>query len=279
MLPIEDYNIIVTDSILRIETNNASCDLLTDNVNVDIPLENCSLNSLQTYRGNNSIFVTDEKPYTGTSFSSGVLPKWDFFNRKYMIKRATFRNGEFLEDAFNEAKVYQLCQELKIDCAEYYSLFIVYYDFELRRYIIAPATLTKIFAGALQYYYRLRSKYKYGDVNSELIDFTDMYPKVKRKLHDMLLIDYLIGNSDRHGRNFGLIEDDLSPLYDSGASFNFDGVGFEVRSKAFTKNNYEVLEAYMNDVYTPDSVNLDIDGIKYGDFFNRRLQNVRRLYT
>ena len=52
--------------------------------------------------------LTDQKYHGGTTFSSGVRPKWDFFDNAYMIKGCEINDrDEHLTDAVNEQLVYQ----------------------------------------------------------------------------------------------------------------------------------------------------------------------------
>ena len=184
-------------------------------------------------------------------------------------------------DAFNEALVYKLCCDLGISCAEYYEIFIVYFDKELQRPILAPTVITKIFGGELVHYRDVRNIKNLGSVNHELIDLTDTFPEAKQGIHDMLLVDHLIGQLDRHSKNFGMVGDRMSPLFDSGACLDYDGSlveGVEVWSKYFGTSNLDILKFYLTNVFCPTSVILETD-LQFGGEFERRLDNARHLYA
>jgi hypothetical protein len=150
----------------------------------------------------------------GTTFSSGVLPKWELFNGKWMVKRQTFQTCDWA----NEVLVYHFCKEAGIPCAEYYPKEIKYYDLELLSVVECKAVLTKIFDGNLEHYKNIRDYYKFGSYNDQIIDFLDKFPHCAQGYFDMLLIDYIFNQEDRHSKNFGVIGNGFAPLFDSGAS-------------------------------------------------------------
>lgn len=61
------------------------------------------------------------------------------------------------------------------------------------------------------------------------------YKDASKELNKMIVIDYLIGNEDRHLNNFGFLRDvrtlkivSISPIFDSGSSFGFDKINEEI---------------------------------------------------
>ena len=64
-----------------------------------------------------------------------------------------------------------------------------------------------------------------------------VFPAVARALDQMMVLDYLIANEDRHFNNFGLLRspDTLewlgpAPIYDSGSSLGYDKLTPQIRS-------------------------------------------------
>ena len=166
--------------------------------------------------------LADKQYHGGTTFSSGVLPKWDVLDKRYMIKRCGIDSfGNVLSDAFNEELVYKFCVETGIDCAYYRAVEIKYFDNERKKIMQCPAVITKIFPGELIHYRVLRSQFKFGSVNDEFIDFTDRFA-VQLKMNDLLFIDYIFNQQDRHSKNIGIVGDSLSPIFDSGPCLFYD---------------------------------------------------------
>jgi hypothetical protein len=149
----------------------------------------------------------------GTSLSSGVLPKWDLLNHSWMIKRQTVDKCDWA----NEVLVYHFCKCAGISCAEYYPVDIRYFDLELRRNVECKAVLTKIFEGNLEHYRTLRDFYDFGSANDQIVDFLDRFPLCTQSFFDMLLVDFIFNQEDRHSKNFGVIGEKFAPLFDSGA--------------------------------------------------------------
>lgn len=80
-------------------------------------------------------------------------------------------------------------------------------------------------------------------------------PNVAHALDQMIVLDYLIANEDRHLNNFGLLRnlDTLewlgpTPIYDSGSSLGYDKVAAQIRSgrnitcKPFKRNHKDQLQ-------------------------------------
>jgi len=79
---------------------------------------------------------------------------------------------------------------------------------------------------------------------------------VKEKIDDMIIIDYLIGNTDRHTANFGILRNPdslewikVAPIFDNGNSFNhntniIDNIdnNIDTLCRWFPRGNYEKLQ-------------------------------------
>ena len=179
--------------------------------------------------------LTMEKYHGGTTFSSGALPKWDLGDNKYMVKRCGIDPyGNHLTDYANEELVYRFCDAVGIKSAKYKAITITYFDEELRKELETPAVITEIFSGDLMHYRDIRRRNSFGRVNDEIIDFTDAFP-VAKELNDMLLIDYVFNQQDRHSKNIGMIGNNLSPIYDSGASMFFDILDSQLNESLYTR--------------------------------------------
>jgi len=76
-------------------------------------------------------------------------------------------------------------------------------------------------------------------------------PNVRSALHQMLVLDYIIMNEDRHYNNFGFIRDaatlkwvGAAPIFDNGTSiwYNTMRVGFAMESKPFRNSHEEQIK-------------------------------------
>ena len=179
--------------------------------------------------------LTDEKYHGGTTLSSGALPKWDLEDNKYMVKRCGIDSyGNHLTDYANEELVYRFCDAVGIKSAKYKAITIKYFDEELRKEIKTPAVITEMFTGNLIHYRDIRRRKDFGSFNDEFVDFTDAFP-VSKQLNDMLLIDYIFNQQDRHSKNIGMIGSSLSPIYDSGATLFFDILDSQLNEGLYSK--------------------------------------------
>ena len=168
-------------------------------------------------------FDLTKKPYHGGStLSSGVLPKWDELNGRYLIKRCSINAfGAHLTDAANEELVYLFCKEIGVNCAYYRLVQIKYFDTESNAAIECPAVVTKIFPGQLQHYKTIRSLCDLGQINDQMLDFAEKF-EIQPALNDLLLVDYLFNQQDRHAKNLGVVNANMSPIFDSGACLFYD---------------------------------------------------------
>lgn len=78
-------------------------------------------------------------------------------------------------------------------------------------------------------------------------------PDMTRRMDEMIVLDYLIANEDRHQNNFGLVRDantlawlGAAPIFDSGSSLGYDKLpsrilGGKVECKPFKKSHEEQL--------------------------------------
>jgi hypothetical protein len=190
--------------------------------------------------------LTDPEYAGGTSISSGTLPKWELFGGRWMVKRQTIGTCDWA----NEVLVYRFCKAANIPCAEYYPVDIRYLDFSDQgsvnptnrvnfmnpakpanpantinsaKPVECKAVLTKIFPANLEHYKNVRAYYRFGSNNDQIIDFLDRFPRCAQPYFDLLLVDYIFNQEDRHSNNFGITGDGLAPIFDSGACLFYRG--------------------------------------------------------
>ncbi|MDR1546101.1 MAG: HipA domain-containing protein [Deltaproteobacteria bacterium] len=138
-----------------------------------------------------------------------------------------FGHGFILQDTANETIASLILDKLRLDHVQYSLKF-----FKKEPMSVCPNFLTKN-TELISAEWMLRGlsegsdQYNYD--NFVLILNKLGLTKAKARLDDMLAFDYLIGNTDRHRNNFGIIRDsntleplDLAPIFDNGASFWLD---------------------------------------------------------
>jgi uncharacterized protein (DUF2164 family) len=173
--------------------------------------------NMQTRKDTENILVTPN------NMSSGMLPKnWKRINGiLYMIKGADIT----LQEPFNESVVSQYLDILKIAHVPYE----LYWHKDLP-FSKCPLMLEK--GEEL-----IHSSYiiKLGKQDNNTSDYEHYVSRcislglsksIRKDLEDMILIDFITANTDRHWSNFGIIRDSetlvpkkLAPLYDHGAAF------------------------------------------------------------
>jgi hypothetical protein len=223
--------------------------------------------------------LTDFPYHGGTTFSSGVLPKWDLLDNTYMIKRCSIDDfGNCLTDAFNEELVYLFCKTMGIDAAYYRIVFVKYKDEESGKTIEAPAALTRIFDG-LVHYRDIRQLCGFGKTQDELHDLTERFDAMP-VLNDMFFIDYIFNQQDRHSKNIGMVNNTLAPIFDSGACLFYDVFDSELspsyyditaRHKTFGRSLGEQLQFSLTHVCPHFSFDFDCERLKqkFIDTFNQ----------
>lgn len=153
--------------------------------------------------------------------SDGVLKKkWTIFNNnRYLIKGSTTLGQE----PYNEVLASIICKKLGISYVEYKIT-----EIDKKIYSICPNFLTKDTELVPAIYVHNASP-KLNDV-SDYQHFINQcvvngISDAKLKVNQMIVLDYIIANEDRHYNNFGIIRDantlkwiSVAPIYDSGTS-------------------------------------------------------------
>jgi hypothetical protein len=231
--------------------------------------------------------LRDISYHGGSSLGSGVLPKWDLLDKRFMVKRCTLNSlGDALTDSVNECMVSEFCNLTGISCAQYWPIIVKYTDQFTKLNFEHPATITRIFPGDLRHYRDLRDVFGYGQNNDALIDFTDMFPGVKKELNSLIHVDLIFNQVDRHAKNFGMIGSSLSPIFDSGSCLNYDSDEDSLNeslmaripsSKTFGKKSDELLDFSLRHICNEFSIPFDM-----ASFLNasrRALGKYKKHYT
>lgn len=170
--------------------------------------------------------VTDPDLVSPCNSSDGVLKKkWQIINgKRCLVKSGT---GTLSQEVFNEQIANKVCELLGIsDYTTYSAILIDHKPASVCQCFIDENTELITANDILKHFlpnYRV-SPYEHYVKCCERLEYN-----VAEKLDEMMLLDYIIGNTDRHYRNFGLIRNVNSleitgsaPLYDSGTSLCHD---------------------------------------------------------
>lgn len=167
--------------------------------------------------------------------SDGVLKKrWKILDgRRCLIKGST---GTIRQEPFNEVIASKIMSALDVPHVDYEILWI-----DDRPYSICKDFITR--DTELISAYRIMTSQKMRNDHSLYQHYVDCCQRngieVVPFLDQMLVIDYIIGNTDRHTNNFGLIRDantlewiGPAPIFDSGSSLGCDLRTDEIMNQA-----------------------------------------------
>ena len=155
------------------------------------------------------------------SLGGQLKKKWKIVNRvRTLIKDGS---GESKQEIFNEVIATEICNRLNISCTPY-SLF----QEENNIYCSCPCFSNNDieFVSAYDILGTIKNDYTIS-MYEHYITTLENYgiSNVRQKLEHMLLLDFIIGNIDRHFNNFGVLRNsdtlefiDVVPIFDTGSS-------------------------------------------------------------
>lgn len=181
---------------------------------------------------------------TPDNTSNGDLKKsWKIINGKRVLLKAG--RPPYNQEPFNEVLASEICKRLKFDYIEYklYMINDKYYSGS-ENFINKNTELVSAWDF-------LKDRQKPNDMNYYkfyLDSCKEMGLNIKKDVDDMIVLDYIINNEDRHFRNFGLIRnvetlefEKAAPIFDSGYSMYCQQadnlIGKYNKSKPFRENH------------------------------------------
>lgn len=184
--------------------------------------------------------------------SVGNLKKrWRISNGKRILIKGG--SNPFRQEPYNEVVASLVASTLDIPCIKYCLLFDKEYpycecpDFVSKNNDFVPA-------------YQIIKTLKKNNSDSAYTHFIKCSEHLGIKnaidyINKMIVFDFIIANEDRHYNNFGFIRntdtlsfEEISPLFDNGASFGFDKISEDIKpfmnieSKPFKSNPVEQLD-------------------------------------
>lgn len=180
--------------------------------------------------------------------SDGWLKKkWKIINGKRCLIKGG--SGAIQQEPYNEVIASKIMERLDIPHVKYSLITEEEYPYSICEDFITPQTELI----SAWYVMQTEKKPNHISVYQHYVNCCEKLgiPKIKESLDQMMVVDYLIANEDRHQNNFGIIRDAESlnfigaaPLFDNGTSLWFDkptpmiGRTAKLRCKPF-KNTHE----------------------------------------
>lgn len=186
---------------------------------------------------------------TPDNTSDGWLKKrWKILDGKRVLLKGG--SGALQQEPYNEVLASAVMRRLHIPHVDYTLLTQEEYPYSVCEDFITPDTELI----TAWYVMQTQKKENHVSVYQHYINCCDALgiPGIRESLDQMLVLDYLIANEDRHQNNFGVVRDvntmqftGAAPLYDNGSSMWFlqptpmiNGVTDRVICKPF-KNSHE----------------------------------------
>lgn len=158
--------------------------------------------------------------------SDGWLKKkWKIINGKRCLIKGG--SGAIQQEPYNEVIASKIMKRLAIPHVKYSLIMEEEYPYSICEDFITPQTELI----SAWYVMQTEKKPNHISVYQHYVNCCEKLgiPKIKESLDQMMVVDYLIANEDRHQNNFGVIRDvkklnfiGAAPLFDSGTSLWFD---------------------------------------------------------
>ena len=168
--------------------------------------------------------------------SDGWLKKkWTIVGGKRCLLKGG--SGATQQEPYNEVFASRLMRRLQVPHVEYALVYQDGYPFSVCEDFITPNTELV----SAWYVMQTRKKENHISVYQHLLQCCAALgiPDVRRRLDEMLAVDYLLVNEDRHQNNFGFIRRadtlewlGMAPIYDSGSSLWFNTPTPMIRASA-----------------------------------------------
>lgn len=219
------------------------------------------------------------------STCDGFLPKmWKYFGEKRKLLKSGRR--PLYQEQFNEVIASKLMDKLNIPHVNYE---IIYREIGKER---IPFSACECFITPQTEYITASQFIKYYIGKPNNVTFYQYYidccnkvgiKNAQLRIDQMIVVDFLIVNEDRHGNNFGLIRNaetlefiDIAPIFDNGNSLWYDRdtsfIPYKIICKPFANRHYEQIKFVKNfdwlDLRKLDGFENDVyDILKQNPFF------------
>lgn len=215
--------------------------------------------------------------YSPNNTTDGMLQKaWIIENGKRVLVKGTYYSAN--QEPINEWLVSQLCQKLNFDYCDY-SIDVIGGKIVSKCENFINENQEIITA------YDIWNSEKKDNNTSDFEHYINILEKngivnAKKSLQDMILIDFLVMNFDRHLKNFGVIRnvetlklEKLTPIFDTGESMQCNKLINEInfydgKCKFFSNTNKDISKL----LEFIDLSNYDFDKLyEIGEIFKQKL--------
>lgn len=222
--------------------------------------------------------------YSPDNTSDGFLKKrWKIINgERCLIKGGS---NPFWQQPFNEVIAAEIMKRLQISHVPYRLVWDNGYPYSVCADFVTPNTelVSAWRVSKTSKSNNSDSKYQHLVKCCENLGVSD----IVQSLDEMLVLDYIIGNEDRHMNNFGLLRDPdtlqwigMAPVFDSGSSLGYDRTAGQIADenktpcKPFKKTHEEQIKLVSSFEWVDFQALSDIDKWIYNLFDERALEFV-----
>jgi hypothetical protein len=158
----------------------------------------------------------------GTTLSVGHMPRWDI--GKFSIKVCDVdKKSMWLNDALNESYVMDLFEGAGVEIAKVVPALVLFFNESSNRDEIRMCAVSVKPDSYLSYFSDLRWLRGYGEDNDDVFDLMSDFPLVAAPFLNMIAVDLLINQTERHLKDWGVLSDGrFAPLYNNGRSLHYD---------------------------------------------------------
>lgn len=187
--------------------------------------------------------------------TDGMLPKaWVIEGKKRILVKNTYTNSR--QEPLNEWFASKICEVLGIDHVSYQV------DVQNNKLISKCEDFissNEELIGAIEIYELNKQSNSISDLDHYISILREQGIKnARRKVEEMILLDYLIMNTDRHMKNFGIIRNvdtlewKMAPIFDNGQSMNCEHILQDINftdgyGKLFS-NTHKKFSSYLDEI-------------------------------
>lgn len=209
---------------------------------------------------------SDEKPnlYSPNNTTDGMLQKaWIIENGDRILVKGTYTPSQ--QEPINEWLACEICKRLHFDCCNYEVAIIDNKIISKCKDFITPNEEIIV---AYDIFYSEKKDNSTSDYE-HYINILEKHhiPNARENLENMFILDYLIMNTDRHMKNFGIIRNvhtldwqKVTPIFDNGQSMqcnkSLNDISFIDDHGKFFTNTDKSFSQYLKIIKNPSRLDL-----------------------
>lgn len=221
-------------------------------------------------------------------FTEGLLPKkWIYKNNEIYLLKGT--NSTFQQEPFNEAVTTYICQKLKIPHVKYDISVLINDDDEPEYYSLCKNFVNKENEFITAYdIVNTKKRLNNESVYQHFVKCCNLLgiKNFEKDLQQMMCLDFIMANTDRHLRNFGFLRNPdtlewigLAPVFDTEKSLFLNKPNpkksyphIKIKAKPFKDNQAEQMNLVIkNNIVSFDFSKLDELNIWFNDLLKKNI--------